>query len=201
MNNVSRKTLDAIWFCPKCFNIFEKRLPMCCDKCGQGSHPYKEIKTIGELNKVVNEAVLARQDAFKEFELFLDKELEVDNMEKEIEINGEKYVSKSSVKNFDLAKTLKGKKYVIARAKSAGVFAGYLDYRKGQEVVLLNARRIWYWKGAASLSQLAVDGTTKPSECKFPCEVPRVELLQVIELLDVTENARKSIGEVPVWQM
>ena len=91
-------------------------------------------------------------------------------------------------------------KYVIVRTYSAGVFAGYLQSRKGQEIVLTNARRLWYWAGAASLSQLAVDGTSKPQECKFPVAVPRVELLQVIEILDVTEKAKSSIENVSVWR-
>ena len=121
-------------------------------------------------------------------------------MEKEIELNGIKYVPKSSVKGMDMAKRLKGKKYVIARTYSAGVFAGYLEKRIGKEAVLLNARRIWYWKGAASLSQLAVDGTSKPAECKFPCEVPRVELTEVIEVLDVSQAAQESIAKVPEWK-
>jgi len=91
-------------------------------------------------------------------------------------------------------------RYVIVRTYSAGVFAGTLKSRKGQEVVLSNARRIWYWTGAASLSQLAVEGTKKPDQCKFPCEVPNVELLQAIEILDVTRDAEKSIKAVPVWK-
>ena len=91
-------------------------------------------------------------------------------------------------------------KYVIVRANSAGVFAGTLASRHGQEVVLINARRIWYWAGAATLSQLAVDGTSNPNACKFPCEVPRVELLEAIEILDVTAAAQKSIKAVPVWR-
>ena len=91
-------------------------------------------------------------------------------------------------------------RYVIVRTYSAGVFAGTLESRNGQEVVLSNARRIWYWKGAASLSQLAVDGTSNPGGCKFPVEVPRVELLQVIEILDVTKKAKASIAAVPVWK-
>ena len=95
----------------------------------------------------------------------------------------------------------KKKKYVIVRTYSAGVFAGYLESRKGQEVVLSNARRLWYWKGAASLSQLAIDGVASPQECKFPEEVSRVELLQAIEILDVTEKARKSIALVAPWRM
>ena len=91
------------------------------------------------------------------------------------------------------------KRYVIVRTYSAGVFAGYLESRKCQEVKLSNARRLWYWSGAASISQLAVDGTKEPNKCKFPCEVKSVELLQAIEILDVSNAAKKSIESVPVW--
>lgn len=91
------------------------------------------------------------------------------------------------------------RKYVIVRTQSAGVFAGYLVSRKGQEVVLEKARRLWYWSGAASLSQLAMEGVKFPQNCKFPCEVDRVELLQAVEILDVTPAAQKNIAAVPVW--
>lgn len=92
------------------------------------------------------------------------------------------------------------KKYQIVRTYSAGVFAGFIESRTGQEVVMRNARRLWYWSGASSLSQLATDGTKNPKECKFPCEVDRVELLQAIEILDVTDKAKESILAVPVWK-
>lgn len=91
-------------------------------------------------------------------------------------------------------------KYVIVRTYSAGVFAGELESRNGKEVVLKNARRLWYWDGAASLSQLAMEGTSKPENCKFPCEVDRIELLEAIEILDVTKQAQTSIKEVKVWK-
>lgn len=97
-------------------------------------------------------------------------------------------------------KTKMKTKYVIVRTYSAGVFAGELESRKGQEVVMRNARRLWKWAGAASLSQLAMEGVSKPKECMFPCAVDRVELLQAIEILDVSTVARKSIEGVPVWQ-
>ena len=90
-------------------------------------------------------------------------------------------------------------KYVMVRTYSAGVFAGELESRNGQEVVLRNARRIWYWSGSASLSELATKGTSDPAGCKFPCEVDRVELLQAVEILDVTEKAKESIKGVSVW--
>lgn len=90
-------------------------------------------------------------------------------------------------------------KYVIVRTYSAGVFAGEMESRAGQEVVLVNARRIWYWDGAASLSELAQRGTSKPGNCKFPAPVERVTLLQAIEILDVTPEARANIEGVPTW--
>lgn len=89
--------------------------------------------------------------------------------------------------------------YKIVRTYSAGVFAGELESKNGREVTLINARRLWYWDGAASLSQLAMEGVKKPENCKFPCEVKRVTLLEAIEILDCTEEARHSIASVPVW--
>lgn len=90
-------------------------------------------------------------------------------------------------------------KFVICRTYSAGVFAGFLESRNGKEVVLTKARRLWRWYGAASLSQLAMEGTKQPKDCKFPVAVDRVELTEAIEILDVTPEAKKSIDEVPIW--
>jgi len=93
----------------------------------------------------------------------------------------------------------KKERYVIVRTYSAGVFAGFLKSKKGKQVVLSQARRLWYWKGAASLSQLAVDGVKYPNECKFPAPVSNIELTEAIEILDVTPVAKKIIESVPVW--
>ena len=115
-----------------------------------------------------------------------------------ISINGVEYVKKGAeVKE---AVCLDGMKYVICRSYAAGVFAGYLQSRNGREVVMRKARRLWYWDGAASLSQLAMEGVNKPQNCKFPCEVDCVELLEVSEILNVTEKAQKSIQGVKVWE-
>lgn len=118
-------------------------------------------------------------------------------MEKEIEIDGQKYVLASSVKakREDVSKD----KYVMVRTYSAGVFAGFLKERKGKEVTLRDARRIWYWEGANTLSQLAQDGTTKPSGCKFPAPVDEVILTEAIEIIAITPKARATIESVPVW--
>lgn len=117
----------------------------------------------------------------------------------ELEVNGQKYVLKSSVNDNGPAPMKDGMKYVIVRTQSAGVFAGFLESRTGQEVVIRAARRIFYWDGAASLSELATRGTSKPGNCKFPAAVDKIELLQAIEILDVTSLAQKSIESVAVW--
>lgn len=92
------------------------------------------------------------------------------------------------------------KKYVLIRTHSAGVFVGYLEEKNGKEVTLSHARRIWYWKGAASLSQLAMQGVKYPNECKFPCEVASIILTEAIEIIEVTEKSKESIASVPVWK-
>ena len=113
-----------------------------------------------------------------------------------IKIDDVEYVRKDSCG----VPMLDGMKYCIVRTHSAGVFAGYVKSRNGQEVVMLQARRLWMWYGAASLSQLAMEGTKEPNKCQFPCEVNQVELLQVIEILDCTETAKISIKGVPIWK-
>ena len=90
--------------------------------------------------------------------------------------------------------------FVMVRTYSAGVFAGYLKSRKGKEVELTKARRIWYWDGAASLSQLAQSGTSRPENCKFPEPVDSIILTEAIEIIPISAIAHKSIDGVPVWK-
>lgn len=115
-----------------------------------------------------------------------------------ITVEGKEYVPKESVKK--MAVDCEGKKYQIIRAYGAGVFAGYVEKRNGQEATMIKARRLYYWDGASTLSQLAMEGVKKPLNCKFPCEVERVELLQVIEILDCSEEAKASIQGVAIWK-
>ena len=92
------------------------------------------------------------------------------------------------------------KKFII-RTEKAGVFYGELVKRVGQEAKLKNVRRLWYWDGAASLSQLAVDGTMKPNECKFTVIVSEMEVLGVIEVIPCTDKAIESIDGVREWKI
>ena len=119
-------------------------------------------------------------------------------MNKEVKIDGIIYVPKSEQK--EKAETFNKMRYVIVRTYSAGVFAGYLESRKGKEAVIKKARKLWYWDGAATLAQLAMEGVSKPENCKFPCEVDTIELMEVIEILDCTKQAQESIKAVPIWK-
>lgn len=125
----------------------------------------------------------------------------MDTEVKEITINGLDYVRKDSVSDNTMAAKVDDLDYVIVRTYSAGVHAGFLKTRNGKEVTLLQARRLWYWDGAASLSQLAVDGTVKPTSCKFPTELASIDLTEAIEIIPCTEKARLSIKNVKVWEM
>ena len=91
-------------------------------------------------------------------------------------------------------------RYVIVRTYSAGCFAGVIESQSadGKLVRLREARRLWYWAGAASLSGLAARGTSRPTDCKFPGPVT-VTLTEAIEIIDVTMDARASIEAVPEW--
>jgi len=93
--------------------------------------------------------------------------------------------------------------YVIVRSGMAGVFAGSLveHDRSTQTVVLANARRLWYWSGAASLSQLATDGVSKPNQCKFAMAVSAITIAGVIEVIPATKAARQSVESVAVWRV
>jgi len=91
-------------------------------------------------------------------------------------------------------------KYVLLRTYSAGVHLGILDVMDGKNAKLKKAIRIYYWDGACSLSQLAVDGTQAPNNCKFAIPVPSLVLTDVIEYIAVTKKALKSIKSVATWK-
>lgn len=117
----------------------------------------------------------------------------------EIEVNGVKYVKKGS-DDCKFAVNTDGLKYVIIRADRAGVFAGYLAEDNDTVVILHNARRLWYWSGAASCSELAINGVKNPNDCKFPEANKKIKITGVIENIEATERARISIEGVKIWQ-
>ena len=91
-------------------------------------------------------------------------------------------------------------KYCILRGKGFGAFAGTVKAVDGNRALVENARRLWFWSGAASLSQLAMEGVKNPENCKFTVTVDSVLLLAVIEIIPATEAAKASIDGVKVWK-
>ena len=94
-----------------------------------------------------------------------------------------------------------GKK-VIIRSINAGVFFGTLaEHDKINGVVELHdCRRIWYWSGAASISQLANEGVKNASDSKFTQVVKTIQIAGVIEVIPCTVEAIKNIEGVRVWE-
>jgi hypothetical protein len=85
------------------------------------------------------------------------------------------------------------------------IFTGYIysvmwKEKEGTEVKLENCRRIWYWSGANSISQLAVDGVTRPSDCKFTLTVSEIVITDVIEIIPCTDKAIENIEGVKEWR-
>lgn len=121
-----------------------------------------------------------------------------------LKIDDVEYVRKDSVKENKQAENKEGLKYVVVRARDAGVFLGYLKKSEVVEgvtnVVLLESRRLFYWTGAASLSQIAVEGSSKPTQCKIPVAIPLHEIKNVIETIYMTEAAKQVMDGVPLWK-
>lgn len=117
-----------------------------------------------------------------------------------LKIDDVEYVRKDSIRDNAPANDLDGMKYVVVRSRDSGCHAGYLKERNGDEVTLINSRRLWMWQGAATLSQLAMEGVSKPSACKFPCEVDEIIITGCCEVISARAKAQSSIKEVAIWK-
>ena len=120
----------------------------------------------------------------------------------ELEINGTIYIKKD--KQLPLAKELNGMKYVLVVSQGGGIHIGYMekeDYRpSGKFVTLRNTRWIKYWEGAASVSQLALLGTSKPASCQISVELDSNEIGNILETIIVSEEAKNILNSVAIWK-
>jgi len=85
---------------------------------------------------------------------------------------------------------------VIVRTYSAGVHYGTLVSRKGKEVELTKSRRIHYWTGALSCSELAMRG---PGQGSRIGDAVDIELTEAIEVIRCAPKAAKAIESYPIW--
>ena len=94
-------------------------------------------------------------------------------------------------------------KRIIVRTNRAGVFYATLSDFDAQTRIaeLKDCRRIYYWDGACSLSQLAEEGTKKPYSCRFSMYVPVMQVMETIEIIPCSDKAIKIIEGVKIWKM
>lgn len=95
---------------------------------------------------------------------------------------------------------MQNESYHIIRGDRSGVFFGQIAAREGREVTIRNVRCCWYWDGAATLLQLAEEGTTAAQKCKFTMTVPELTILDAIELIPCSDKAAASISGVKEWK-
>ena len=88
---------------------------------------------------------------------------------------------------------------VLVRTYSAGVHYGELVDHEGKEVVLKNTRRLWYWRGAFTLSEIALKGLNQDAS-KLSVALPKIYLSEVIEIIPVSDAAAKCIEGVVAYE-
>jgi len=117
-----------------------------------------------------------------------------------ITIDDVKYVRESDITQM-AAPNVDGLRYCVVRTYSAGVHIGYVKefgVKNPQHALLLNSRRLYYWSGACSLSQVAIDGVS--SDSKIAMELPEIELTDVIEVIPCSEKSAEFFKGAQAWK-
>lgn len=71
------------------------------------------------------------------------------------------------------------------------------DTLHGLSVTLKNSRRIHYWEGACSLSQVAMEGI---HQGRVAMELPEIQVENVIEIIPMTNEAIQNLTNQEVWK-
>jgi len=90
---------------------------------------------------------------------------------------------------------------VMVRTYSAGVHFGTLVEKVGQEAILKDSRRVYSWQKAATLSQLAMEGSKSIESCKITMAVNEILLNRVIEIIPMTETAVTNLYGAIEWKI
>lgn len=115
---------------------------------------------------------------------------------KQIDIEPEqaKEISMLETAAHDVRTTMIGK-HCVVRTYSAGVHLGEVVGREGTAVLLKDARRLWKWNGAFTLSEVASKGVSKTGS-RIAVSVPLMELTEAVEIIPTTEAARATFDVV-----
>ena len=119
-----------------------------------------------------------------------------------IKLDETEYIRKDSISK--KAEKMDGMERCIIRSYGAGVFLGYVAEQKselnGVNIILKQAKRIHYWDGACSLTQLALEGTKAQQNCRITDAVESQFIANVIEIIPITSKASKNLDEVKIWK-
>jgi len=91
-------------------------------------------------------------------------------------------------------------KHVIVRSDKAGVFFGVLSDKNGTELILTNVRKIYYWSGANTVEDLALQGVKNPNNCKITNFVEQIILSSFDQILPCSEKAIANLKQVFIWK-
>ena len=91
-----------------------------------------------------------------------------------------------------------GKK-IIARIDRAGVFHGTLAAKDAETTTMTDVRRIYYWQGALSVTDMSVTGLNA-GKVTVPAKCVEFETAKVLELLECTDEANRSIEGIEPWK-
>lgn len=95
-------------------------------------------------------------------------------------------------------------KICLVRSYASGVhFGEVIDEfftAAGKVVILKDSRRIHYWSGAASLTQIANDGIKNKDSSRLTQIMPEIEVVNVCETIPISEKAIKQLESHPIWQ-
>ena len=95
-----------------------------------------------------------------------------------------------SVPNKAAAKT----NVVLVRTYSAGVHVGTpVGKLKGREITLKNARRIWRWRGANTLSEISQNGAHMTEFTRISEAVLTITLTEAIEVIPCSVKAAQNL--------
>ena len=91
-------------------------------------------------------------------------------------------------------------KQVIIRTYSAGVHYGTLNRVENDSAVeLKNSRRIHYWDGANSLTDIALGGILNKKDSRITKKLPSIVLNNTIEIIECTEKSIIDLDSFPEW--
>lgn len=85
-------------------------------------------------------------------------------------------------------------KFVVVRAHFAGVHCGTLESMDGKSLVLKDARRIWRWRGANTLNEVATKGVAT-DYTRISDPVASIALTEACEIISTTDEARENLSQ------